>query len=241
MSIKNHLLELLTEQMYDILAPNLQLVLLNRGQVLHIPNETITELYFPIDCLLSIIITMENGATAETGIVGNREVMGINALMGGRETTQTEYVVQIGGAAMKIDAKIMRQEFEKNKELRDVMLTYTQAFIAQISQNTACNRLHVIEKRLARWLLEVQDRINSDELILTQELISNMLGVRRSGVTQAAQKLQEEGIITYHRGYIQIIKQQKLEAASCECFRVVRDEYDRLLGRKIEEKNECSR
>lgn len=232
MAHKNHLLAILTEQMYDTLAPNLHQVSLNRGDMLHLPNETINELYFPIDCLLSITITMSNGATAETGVVGNREVIGINAFMGGRETTQTEYVVQIAGTAMKIDAEIMRREFQKNQELRDVMLRYTQAFIAQISQSVACNRLHQIEQRLARWLLEVQDRINSDELILTQELISNMLGVRRSGVTQAAQKLQEEGLISYSRGHIQILNQQKLEAKSCECFEVVRDEYDRLLGRK---------
>lgn len=165
-------------------------------------------------------------------MVGNRELLGINAFMGGSETTQTEYVVQIAGRAMKIEASVLRNEFESNKELRDVLLCYTQAFIAQISQTTACNRLHLLEQRLARWLLEAQDRIDSNELALTQEFISDMLGVRRAGVTQAAQKLQENGLIHYHRGHVRILDQQGLEASACECFRVVRDEYDRLLGDK---------
>ena len=133
---------------------------------------------------------------------------------------------------MKANARTLRDEFERNKELRDVLLHYTQALIAQISQTTACNRLHVLEQRLARWLLEVQDRVEKDDLMLTQEFIADMLGVRRAGVTQAAQKLQENGFIQYSRGHVHILNQQGLEAASCECFRTVKDEYDRLLGTK---------
>jgi CRP-like cAMP-binding protein len=232
MNLQNRLLTILSRELHDKLVPNLKEVSLPRGQILHAPGETIRDLYFPLDCLLSITITMRDGATAETGMVGNRELLGINAFMGRRETTQTEYVVQIAGRAMKIEASILRNEFEENKELRDVLLRYTQAFIAQISQTTACNRLHVLEKRLARWLLEAQDRIDRNELALTQEFISDMLGVRRAGVTQAAQKLQENGLIQYHRGHVRILDQQGLEAASCECFRVLRYEYDRLLGDK---------
>ena len=150
--------------------------------------------------------------------------------MGGRETTQTEYIVQIAGSAMKIDAQTLRDEFDRNKKLRDVLLPYTQALIAQISQTTACNRLHALEQRFARWLLEAQSRVENDELKLTQEFLGHMLGVRRAGVTQAAQKFQESRIIRYSRGHINILDQRGLEAASCECFRTVKDEYDRLLG-----------
>lgn len=229
---KNRLLAALPCEVYEKLAPNLKLVSLPGGKILHHPGETIQDLYFPIDCVLSITITMSDGNTAETGVVGNREVLGVNAFMGGKETTQTEYIVQVPGSAMKANARTLRDEFERNKELRDVLLHYTQALIAQISQTTACNRLHVLEQRLARWLLEVQDRVEKDDLMLTQEFIADMLGVRRAGVTQAAQKLQENGFIQYSRGHVHILNQQGLEAASCECFRTVKDEYDRLLGTK---------
>ena len=165
-------------------------------------------------------------------MVGNREVIGVNAFMGGRETTQTQYIVQIAGSAIKADARPLLEEFDRNKDLRDVLLRYIQALIAQISQSTGCNSLHNLDQRLARWLLEAQDRVDSDDLKLTQESIAHMLGVRRAGVTQAAQKLQERGLIRYHRGHVQILEQQGLEALSCECFSVVRNEYDRLLGTK---------
>ncbi|MGF1479485.1 MAG: Crp/Fnr family transcriptional regulator [Cyanophyceae cyanobacterium] len=229
---QNRLLNLFSDSLYERLAPQLTPVSLSQGTILHYPGETIHDLYFPIDCLISITTTMKDGSTAETGLVGNREIVGINAFMGGRETTQTEYVVQIAGRAIKIAASLMRKEFENNKELRDLMLRYTQALIAQIFQTTACNRLHFLEQRLARWLPEAQDRIDLNELKLTQEFISHMLGVRRAGVTQAAQQLQELGYINYNRGRIQILDQQGLEETACECFLVVRDEYDRLLGDK---------
>ena len=232
MVTENRLLAVLSRELYKKLAPNLKQVSLEQGTILHHPGETIKTLYFPIDCLLSITITMTDGSTAEAGMVGNREVIGINAFMGGRETTQTEYIVQIAGSAIKADAQPLLEEFDHNKELRDVLLRYTQALIAQISQTTACNSLHVLDQRLARWLLEAQDRIDLDYLKLTQEFISHMLGVRRAGVTQAAQKLQERGLICYERGHVQILDLQGLEASSCECFSVLREEYDRLLGGK---------
>lgn len=227
---QNQMLTILSEKTYQQVLPYLEIVHLSRGQILHVPSEIITELYFPLDCLLSIVITMSNGVTVETGIIGNREVLGINAFMGGRETTQTEYIVQIPGTAVKIKASKMREIFEQNQEFRQVMLRYTQAFIAQISQTTACNRIHVLEQRFARWLLEVRDRINSEEIPLTQELIGNMLGVRRPGVTLTAQKLQKKDCIRYGRNHIVILNQNLLEDCACECFRIVKEEYDRLLG-----------
>jgi CRP-like cAMP-binding protein len=232
MTTKNRLLALLPREVYDKIGPNLKQVSLERGTILHHPGEDIETLYFPIDCLLSITITMNDGSTAEAGMVGNREVIGVNAFMGGRETTQTEYIVQIAGSAIKVNAEPLLEEFDRNKRLRDVLLRYTQALIAQISQTTGCNSLHNLEQRLPRWLLEAQDRIDSDDLKLTQEFLGHMLGVRRAGVTQTAQKLQDNGFIRYHRGHVQILDQQGLEASSCECFRVLREEYDRLLGAK---------
>ncbi len=232
MTIENQLLASLSRETYEKLAPYLKRVSLKQGERLREADEIIEELYFPINCMVSITITMSDGSTAETGVVGNREVLGINAVMGVKESSQTEYVVQIAGSAMKIDARLLREEFERNKELRDVLLRYTQALIAQISQTAACNGLHVLEQRLACWLLKVQERVASDELKLTQEFLSHMLGVRRAGVTQAAQKLQESGLISYRRGHVQILDQPGLEAVSCECFKTVRSQYDRLLGKK---------
>jgi len=228
----NRLLDALSPELCEQFAPRLTTIALNQVEVLHFSCEFIQELYFPIDCLLSITITMENGETAETGVIGNREVLGVNAFMGGKETTQTEYVVQIGGQAVKIDAATFREQFDRNQALRSLFLKYTQALIAQISQTTACNSLHSLEQRLGRWLLEAQDRVESDDIQLTQRFLAEMLGVRRAGVTQAAQKLQDQGLITYGRGHIQICDRAGLEHAACECFRVVRNEYDRILGHK---------
>jgi len=232
MGKENQLLASLPPDVYEKLAPHLKHVSLKQGQRLHEPGETITEVYFPIDCLLSITVTMSDGTVVETGLIGCREMLGINAFMGRRETTQTEYTVQISGSAMKADAQMWREEFDYNPELRNVLLRYTQAFIAQVSQTAACNRTHLLEHRLARWLLETQDRIQSDTLRLTHEFIATMLGVRRAGVTQAAQNLQDKGLIQYSRGRIHILNQAGLEAFSCECFRTVKDECDRLLGTK---------
>jgi len=228
---QNYLLASLPPELYEKLAPSMQEVSLPHGKILHSPGEVIEDIYFPLDCLLSMIVTTKDGATAEAGAIGNREVLGLNAFMGGRETTNTQFIVQVPGKAIKADAKIWREEFDRSPALRNVLLRCTQALIAQIVQTAACNRLHVLEQRLARWLLEAQDRTKSDDLQLTQEFIADMLGVRRAGVTQAAQKLQDRGLICYSRGRVQILHQQGLEAAACECFQVVKDEYDRLLGR----------
>jgi CRP-like cAMP-binding protein len=229
---QNHLLAILPDKIYDQLLPHLQLVHLPQEQILHLPGQVIKEVYFPLDCLLSITITMKDGSTVETGMVGRQGVLGINAFLGNTETTQTEFVVQISGAAVKISALIVREMFQQNLQFRDIMLRYTQLFIAQLSQATACNRVHLLEKRLARWLLEAQEQISSNEILLTQEFLSNMLGVRRPGVTLAAQKLQEQGCITYGRHQILILDSNRLESHCCECFRSVKKEYQRILNIK---------
>ena len=226
---KNEILAALSPAVYGRLEPYLQPVTLKLGEILRRADEPITHLYFPINCLLSVTLTMQDGASAEVGMVGRREVLGINALMGSYESTQTEYVVQIAGDAVKIEAQILRQEFERNGELRDLLLRCAQAFLAQVSQTAACNALHTLEQRLPRWLLEAQVRVQSQHLALTQEFIAIMLGVRRSGVTQAAQRLQERKIIQYRRGNVQILDQDGLEASACECFRAIQTQYDRLL------------
>ncbi|MBW4470610.1 MAG: Crp/Fnr family transcriptional regulator [Stenomitos rutilans HA7619-LM2] len=229
MGKENYLLESFPPEAYQRLAPSFQTVFLEQGKRLHEPGDALEAVYFPIDCLLSITVTMSDGKVVETGVVGCREMLGINAFMGRKETTQTEYTVQISGRAIKLKAQRLQEEFDRDQELRVVLLRYTQAFIAQVSQTAACNSAHMLDQRLARWLLEAQSRIASNELKLTHEFIAEMLGVRRSGVTQAAQMLQDMGLIRYRRGHIHILNQAGLEARSCECFKTVKDEYDRLL------------
>lgn len=232
MTAKNQILAALSADVRDRLAPHLDRVSLKQGTLVQSSGEPISSLYFPINCLFSITITMQNGATAEVGMAGSRDVLGVNAFMGKEESTQTEYTVQLSGDAMKIGAQALRQEFDRNGELHDLLLRYTQAFLAQVSQTAACNSLHTLEQRLPRWLLETQERIHSDHLPLTQEFMATMLGVRRAGVTQVAQKLQERKLIQYRRGNVQILNQAGLEASACECFRLVKAEYDRLLGQQ---------
>lgn len=226
----NRLLDALPRDVFARLERQCETLALQRGRVLHKPGEVIRDLYFPIDCMISITVTMRTGKTAETGVIGNREVAGINAFMGGRETTQTEYEIQIPGTAIRMPAPALKDEFDRNRDVRDVLLKYTQAMLAQISQNTACNRLHTAEQRYARWLLEVRDRIQSEELQLTQEFAGDMLGVRRASVNQVSRHLEQRNLITRRRGLTDILDGRGLEAVSCECYSVVKEEYDRLLG-----------
>lgn len=234
MATQNLLLTALPREVYKQIENKMEEVELSYGEILNRPGETIEEVYFPLTCLISVTITMMDGTTVEAGVVGSREMVGINAFMGGSETTQTEYIVQVPGKAVKMKAHLLLSEFDTNKSLRDVMLKYTQAYIAQISQNVACNRTHTIEKRMARWLLESSDRLYSDELILSHEFLSHMLGVRRSGVTETAHLLENKGFIKCSRKKIQIVDRQGLEEASCECYEVIKKEYDRLLKFKLE-------
>lgn len=228
--MRNHLLDALPRDLYRSLEPSFEPLSFKRGTVLHEPGETIRNLYFPLTCLVSITVTMRDGETSETGVVGNREMVGVNAFMGGSETTQTRYVVRIPGDAIKIRSEPLLRAFDRNKAVRDVLLKYTQAMIAQISQNAACNRLHSITQRYARWLLEVRDRIQSEDLRLTREFASEMLAVRRATVSDASLLLEDEGLVTVRRGVTRIEDHARLEAVACECYGVVKEEHDRLLG-----------
>jgi CRP-like cAMP-binding protein len=234
MAPENLLLTAFPPNLYKQLKKNMEQVELSYGEILNRPGETIEEVYFPLTCLISVTITMMDGITVEAGVVGSREMVGINAFMGGRETTQTEYIVQVPGKAVRMKADLLLHEFDTNKSLRDVMLKYTQAYMAQISQNVACNRLHTIEQRMARWLLESSDRLNSDQLFLSHEFLSHMLGVRRASISDTASHLQDKGLIQYGRNQIKTIDRHGLEETSCECYGVIKQEYDRLLNFKLE-------
>jgi CRP-like cAMP-binding protein len=185
--------------------------------------------YFPTTSHISLLYTMLNGSTAEMGLVGNEGVVGIALFMGG-ETTPNRALVQGAGGAFRMKAKAMLDEFKRGGEFQHLLLRYTQALITQISQTAVCNRLHSVEQRLCRWLLMTHDRADSDELQMTHEFIANMLGVRREGVTGAARRLQEQGMISYVRGHITILDRPQITARVCECYQVVKDENDRLMG-----------
>lgn len=230
MTIENRLLAALPAETVSRLRRHMKTVDLRHGQVLHRPNQQITDVYFPLDCMISVTVTTSEGRTAEAGAVGSREMVGINAFMGGRETNQTEYVAQIAGTAVVMPSRPLLDEFDNTKSVRDVLLRYTQAYIAHLSQNVACNRLHQIDQRLARWLMECRDRLRADEVAITHEFLGQMLGVRRAGVTETSGKLQALGLIKAARKKVRILDPGALERASCECYRVTRDEYDRLLG-----------
>jgi CRP-like cAMP-binding protein len=233
MEPQNKLLGALPTDVHERLSKRWQIIHLKRGDILHRPGQNIEYVYFPLDCLISITVTMNEARTAEAGIVGSREMVGLNAFMGGRETNQTEYICQSPGTAVKVAAGPFLDEFNSDKDVRDVMLKFTQAYIAQLSQNVACNRLHSIEQRLARWMLECRDRLKTDDLSMTHEFISQMLGVRRAGITEVAGTLQNRKLIESTRGTLRVVDSDGLAAASCECFGVILDEYDRLLGPAI--------
>ena len=228
-ALQNLLLAALPGNVMKRLTPHMQTVELKLGTIVHRPDEAIEDVYFPISCLISVTIKMERGRIAEAGIVGRREMVGVNAFMGGRETNHTEYICQAAGIAIRMSAEPLLTAFDRDKKVRDVMLRYTQAYIAQLSQNVACNQLHRVEQRLARWMLECRDRLGSDDLTLTQEFIGEMLGVRRAGVSAAAAGFQKRGIIYYRRGKVRVLDSRRLEEASCGCFRAIHDEYERLL------------
>ena len=230
---QNLLLVALPDDVRERLLRHARTVDLKSGEILHHPGQPIHQVYFPLNCLISVTVTMGHARTVEAGIVGSREMVGVNAFMGGRETNQTQYICQCPGSAVKIEAELLLDEFNRQKTVRDVLLRYTQAYIAQLSQNVACNRLHTLKQRLARWMLECRDRLKTDDLTLTHEFISQMLGVRRAGVTETAAELQQRGLIDYGRKKLRVVNLSGLQKASCECFRVIRDEYDRLLGTKL--------
>jgi CRP-like cAMP-binding protein len=198
------------------------------GKVLYESGDVLRHVYFPVDCIVSLLYVMENGESAEISVVGNEGLVGIALFMGG-ETTPSRAIVQSAGRACQLSAQKLKDEFRRNGNLQVSLLRYTQSLITQMAQTAVCNRYHSVDQQLCRWLLLSLDRLPSNELTMTQELIANMLGVRREGVTDAAGKLQRLGVIQYHRGHITVLDRQKLEHLSCECYRVVKKETDRLL------------
>lgn len=228
-SRQNQILAALPELEYSRIAPYLEAVFFPSGLILQEPGEMLKEVYFPQKAMISLVSIMSDGATTEIGLVGNEGMVGLPVILGGN-STPNRIIVQIPGTAIKLPAKILQQEFQRAEKLQQLLLLYTQALLTKVSQTAACNLQHNIQKRLARWLLSVRDCVLSDELPLTQEFIANMLGIRRSGVTVAAGTLQKAGLIRYNRGHITILNHEGLEATACECYRLVQNEFLRLLG-----------
>jgi len=225
----NWLLNALPAEEYKRLKPDLELTSFSLGEVIYESGGKMKHVYFPTTSHVSLLYTMIDGATAEMGLVGNEGVVGIALFMGG-DTTPSRAVVQGTGEAFRMKARAMQDEFRRGGPFQLVLLRYTQALITQISQTAVCNRLHSVDQRLCRWLLMTHDRTQNDKLQMTQEFMSHMLGVRREGITHAAHRLQEMGAISYVRGRIRILDRKALEEHVCECYGVVKEEHDRLLG-----------
>ncbi len=209
------------------LRPHLEPVSLPLGHVVYESGRALDHVYFPTTAIVSLLYVLEDGASAEIAVVGNEGLVGISLFMGG-ETTPSRAVVQSAGNALRLAAEYLRREFGRSGSMQHLLLRYTQSLITQMAQTAVCNRHHSVDQQLCRWLLLSLDRLPSDELVMTQELIANMLGVRREGVTAAAGKLQDAGVISYRRGRIKVLDRPKLEKMSCECYEVVKRECDRL-------------
>jgi len=225
---QNHLLNALPPLDYERLASHLELKPMGLGEVLYESGAQLRYVYFPTTAIISLLYVMEDGASAEIAIVGNEGVLGISLFMGG-ETTPSRAVVQSAGHAFRLRAALLKDEFGRFGPTMHLLLRYTQALITQMAQTAVCNRHHSVDQQLCRWLLLSLDRLPSNELSMTQELIANMLGVRREGVTEAAGTLQRAGLIQYSRGRITVLDRPGLEKRSCECYQVVKAEFDRLL------------
>jgi len=228
----NHLLAALPESEWQRWLPQLEAVSLPLGEVLYEPGTTLSHVYFPTTAIVSLLYVMENGASAEIAVVGNEGLVGISLFMGG-ESTPSRAVVQSAGRGFRLPAEALKEEFAHAGPVMHVLLRYTQALITQMAQTAVCNRHHSLDQQLCRWLLLSLDRLSGNELVMTQELIANMLGVRREGVTEAALKLQAAGMIRYARGRIRVLDRSGLEQRTCECYAVVKKEYDRLLPGKL--------
>ncbi|MFM0415953.1 Crp/Fnr family transcriptional regulator [Paraburkholderia aromaticivorans] len=225
---ENHLLAALPEAEWARVAPHVLKVDMPLGEVVYESGDRLHHVYFPTTSIISLLYVMEDGASAEIAIVGNEGLVGIALFMGG-ETTPSRAVVQSAGVAYRLDAQVLKEEFHRAGPVQRLLLRYTQALITQMAQTAVCNRHHSIDQQLCRWLLLSIDRLPSNELKMTQELIANMLGVRRSGVTEAALKLQDAGLIRYSHGHIEVLDRPGLEKRVCECYRVVKREFERLL------------
>ncbi|WP_372521647.1 Crp/Fnr family transcriptional regulator [Sulfuricaulis sp.] len=228
----NFLLAALPAEVFDRLLPDLKPVTMPLGKVIYESGAQLEHVYFPApSCIVSMLYVMEDGSSAEIAVVGDEGMVGIALFMGGG-TTPSRALVQSAGQAFKLPGNALKSEFERHSGLQILLLRYTQALITQMSQTAVCNRHHSVDQQLCRWLLLSLDRLTTNELTMTQELIANMLGVRREGVTEAAGKLQALGLISYNRGHITVLDRPGLEAQVCECYAVVKKEYDRLLPPK---------
>ena len=225
---QNHLLSALPAEVQERLFPHLEPVPMALGQVLYESGDTMRHVYFPTDCIVSLLYVMESGASAEIAVVGNEGLVGVSLFMGG-ESTPSRAIVQSAGYAYRLLGQRLKDEFNRHGEMLLLMLRYTQSLITQMAQTAVCNRHHSVQQQLCRWLLLSLDRLSNNQLAMTQELIANMLGVRREGVTDAAGKLQKLGAIEYSRGHITVLDRTKLESLSCECYSVVKKETNRLL------------
>lgn len=227
---QNLLLAALSATELDRLKPNLEPVTMPLGNVLYESGGRQDHVYFPTSAIVSLLYVMENGASAEIAVVGNEGLVGVALFMGG-ETTPSRAVVQSAGDGYRLAGQRVKDEFHRTGPLQELLLRYSQALLTQMGQTAVCNRHHSVEQQFCRWLLLSLDRLPSNEVSMTQELIANMLGVRREGVTEAARKLQVANVIRYHRGRIEVIDRAALQARGCECYAVVKREYDRLLPR----------
>jgi CRP-like cAMP-binding protein len=226
--IDNYLLAALPDAERQRWLPQLEFVEMPLGQVLYESGDTLTHVYFATTAIVSLLYVMRSGASAEIAVVGNEGIVGISLFMGG-DSTSSRAVVQSAGHGFRLKAQIMKEEFNRAGAVLHLLLRYTQALITQMAQTAVCNRHHSLDQQLCRWLLLSLDRLQGNELAMTQELIANMLGVRRESVTEAALKLQQAGLIRYTRGHILVLDRDGLEKRSCECYAVVKKEYDRLL------------
>ena len=229
---QNHLLALLPATIYERLYPDLELVSMPLGEVLYEPGAQLHHVYFPTTSIVSLLYVMTNGASAEIAIVGNDGILGVSLFMGG-QSTPSRAVVQSAGFGYRLKANLLMEEFNRAGPVMQLLLRYTQALITQMAQTAVCNRHHSLNQQLCRWLLLSLDRLSSNNVDMTQELIANMLGVRREGVTDAAGKLQQAGLIHYSRGRITVVDRPGLEAQVCECYAVVKKEFDRLLSHSV--------
>ncbi len=225
---QNHLLAALPPDEYERLAPDMELVELPLGDVLYESGIQMRWVYFPTTSIVSLLYVLEDGESAEIAVVGREGIVGVSLFMGG-ESTSSRAVVQSAGYAYRLKGPLLKQEFYRAGPMQRLLLRYTQSLLTQMAQTAVCNRHHTVDQQLCRWLLLSMDRLSGNELVMTQELIANMLGVRREGVTEAAGKLQKAGLIEYRRGRITVLDRAGIEALSCECYQVVKTECDRLL------------
>jgi CRP-like cAMP-binding protein len=229
---QNHLLASLPVGDFERVEPHLKLVTLPLGNVLYESGGHIRNVYFPTTAIVSLLYQLADGGSAEIAVVGNEGMVGVSLFMGG-ETTTSRAVVQSAGLVYRLSSKVVKDEFNRAGPMQHLLLRFTQALITQMAQTAVCNRHHSVDQQLCRWLLLSLDRLPSNDLVMTQELIANMLGVRREGVTEAAGKLQQAGLIHYARGHITVVDRPGLEARCCECYAVVKTECDRLLPKRI--------